>query len=178
MTMLKDPSLGGKNNNLDVSWENKEPTVGTWKGSSWPKLGSREVSLEELTPKHSKYSTASHSLWSELFFLCYILLGQWINSWDKALVAGFLSHLGSTFRASAEVQDAFMTYTVYDDLITIKLIQEACKVLGEYDKGLFWFLRATIRKYNQFPLCGVVLSYKVFVNPELANAEPLLLEEI
>ncbi|ELK15231.1 Guanylate cyclase soluble subunit beta-2 [Pteropus alecto] len=33
-------------------------------------------------------------------------------------------------RASAEVQDAFMTYTVYDDLITIKLVQEACKVLG------------------------------------------------
>ncbi|XP_076401266.1 guanylate cyclase soluble subunit beta-2-like [Peromyscus maniculatus bairdii] len=32
-------------------------------------------------------------------------------------------------RASAEVQDAFMTYTVYDDVITIKLIQEACKVL-------------------------------------------------
>ncbi|XP_071467846.1 guanylate cyclase soluble subunit beta-2-like [Marmota flaviventris] len=33
-------------------------------------------------------------------------------------------------KASAEVQDAFMTYTVYDDIITIKLIQEACKVLG------------------------------------------------
>lgn len=27
------------------------------------------------------------------------------------------------------MQDAFMTYTVYDDSITIKLIQEACKVL-------------------------------------------------
>ncbi|MXQ84736.1 hypothetical protein E5288_WYG016809 [Bos mutus] len=33
-------------------------------------------------------------------------------------------------KASADVQDAFMTYTVYDDVITIKLIQEACKVLG------------------------------------------------
>uniref|UniRef100_A0A8D2CLK4 guanylate cyclase n=1 Tax=Sciurus vulgaris TaxID=55149 RepID=A0A8D2CLK4_SCIVU len=33
-------------------------------------------------------------------------------------------------KTSAEVQDAFMTYTVYDDIITIKLIQEACKVLG------------------------------------------------
>ncbi|XP_075418813.1 guanylate cyclase soluble subunit beta-2-like [Tenrec ecaudatus] len=32
-------------------------------------------------------------------------------------------------KASAEVQDAFMTYTVYDDTITIKLIQEACKFL-------------------------------------------------
>ncbi|KAM5277838.1 guanylate cyclase soluble subunit beta-2-like [Hipposideros larvatus] len=33
-------------------------------------------------------------------------------------------------KAAAEVQDAFMTYTVYDDIITLKLIQEACKVLG------------------------------------------------
>lgn len=137
--MLKDPSLGGKTDNLDISWENTEPTVGTWEGSSWPKLGSREAFLKELTPKHSKYPTASHSLWLELFFLCYMLLGQWINSWDKAPVAGFSLHLGLSFRASAEVQDAFMTYTVYDDLITIKLVQEACKVLGEYEEGLFGF---------------------------------------
>ncbi|XP_045422956.1 guanylate cyclase soluble subunit beta-2-like [Lemur catta] len=34
------------------------------------------------------------------------------------------------YRASAEVQDAFMTYTVYDDTITIKLIQEACKEMN------------------------------------------------
>ncbi|XP_055988690.1 guanylate cyclase soluble subunit beta-2-like [Sorex fumeus] len=33
-------------------------------------------------------------------------------------------------KSSTEVQDAFMTYTVYDDTITINLIQEACKVLG------------------------------------------------
>uniref|UniRef100_A0A8C5XXI8 guanylate cyclase n=1 Tax=Microcebus murinus TaxID=30608 RepID=A0A8C5XXI8_MICMU len=33
-------------------------------------------------------------------------------------------------KASAQVQDTFMTYTVYDDTITIKLIQEACKTLG------------------------------------------------
>uniref|UniRef100_A0A2K5DMW3 guanylate cyclase n=1 Tax=Aotus nancymaae TaxID=37293 RepID=A0A2K5DMW3_AOTNA len=33
-------------------------------------------------------------------------------------------------KTSAEVQDAFMTYTVYDDIITIKLIQEACNILG------------------------------------------------
>ncbi|XP_039770946.1 guanylate cyclase soluble subunit beta-2-like [Ornithorhynchus anatinus] len=33
-------------------------------------------------------------------------------------------------KACAEIQDTFMTYTVYDDLITIKLIQEACKLLG------------------------------------------------
>ena len=42
-----------------------------------------------------------------------------------------------SFRASAEVQDVFMTYTVYDDVITIKLIQEACKVLGK-SKRLVW----------------------------------------
>lgn len=28
-----------------------------------------------------------------------------------------------------------MTYTVYDDVITIKLIQEACKVLGKSEEG-------------------------------------------
>ncbi|KAF4025610.1 hypothetical protein G4228_017704 [Cervus hanglu yarkandensis] len=33
-------------------------------------------------------------------------------------------------KASADMQDTFMTYTVYDDIITIKLIQEACMVLG------------------------------------------------
>uniref|UniRef100_A0A8W4FH93 guanylate cyclase n=2 Tax=Sus scrofa TaxID=9823 RepID=A0A8W4FH93_PIG len=33
-------------------------------------------------------------------------------------------------KARVDVQDAFMTYTVYDDVITIKLIQEACSVLG------------------------------------------------
>lgn len=60
-----------------------------------------------------------------------ILLGQWIYSWGKAPVAGFPLHLDLSFRASAEVQDAFMTYTAYDDIITIKLIQEACKVLGK-----------------------------------------------
>ncbi|XP_036106450.1 guanylate cyclase soluble subunit beta-2-like isoform X1 [Molossus molossus] len=31
---------------------------------------------------------------------------------------------------SAGVQDTFMTYTVYEDIITIKLVQEACKILG------------------------------------------------
>ncbi|XP_024781068.4 guanylate cyclase soluble subunit beta-2 [Pan paniscus] len=34
------------------------------------------------------------------------------------------------WKTSAEVQDAFMTYTMYDDVITIKLIQEACNILG------------------------------------------------
>jgi hypothetical protein len=45
--------------------------------------------------------------------------------------------LDVSFRASAEVQDVFMTYTVYDDTITVKLIQEACKALGK-TKRLVW----------------------------------------
>lgn len=45
-----------------------------------------------------------------------------------------------SFRASAEVQDVFMTYTVYDDVITIKLIQEACKVLGKSKRLVGVFL--------------------------------------
>ncbi|XP_036867475.2 guanylate cyclase soluble subunit beta-2-like isoform X1 [Manis javanica] len=33
-------------------------------------------------------------------------------------------------RASAQVQEGFLTYTVYDDVITMSLIQEACRILG------------------------------------------------
>lgn len=78
------------------------------------------------------------------------LAGSVMYSWGKAPVAGFLLHRDLSFRASAGVQDAFMMYTVYDDIITLKLIQEACKILGEYEKGLFWFPRVAVRKYNQF----------------------------
>lgn len=67
-------------------------------------------------------------------------------SWGKAPAAGFLLDYDLPFRASAEVQDAFMTYTVYDDIITIKLVQEACKILGEYEMELFWFPRFAVRK--------------------------------
>lgn len=59
--------------------------------------------------------------------------------WDKAPAAGFLLHHNLSFRASAALQDAFMTYTVYDDIVTINLIQEACKILGEHEMDLFWF---------------------------------------
>lgn len=52
-----------------------------------------------------------------------------------------------------------MTYTVYDDVITMKLIQEACKVLGEDEGGLLGFLRAAVMKYNQFSSPTVVLFY-------------------
>lgn len=61
--------------------------------------------------------------------------------WGKAPAAGFLLHRNLSFRASTAVQDAFMTYTVYDDIITINLIQEVCKILGEYEMDLFWFPR-------------------------------------
>ncbi len=32
----------------------------------------------------------------------------------------------------AGVQETFMTYEIYDDVITLRLVQEACKMLGEY----------------------------------------------
>lgn len=41
------------------------------------------------------------------------------------------------------MQDAVVMSSVYDD-ISIKLVQEACKDLGERENGLFWFPRAVI----------------------------------
>lgn len=29
------------------------------------------------------------------------------------------------------VQDTFMTYTVYDDILTLSLVEEACSLLGK-----------------------------------------------
>lgn len=62
---------------------------------------------------------------------CCTLLCWWTHSRGQAPVAVFSLHLDLSFRARVDVQDAFMTYTVYDDVITIKLIQEACSVLGK-----------------------------------------------
>uniref|UniRef100_A0A9L0JEW6 guanylate cyclase n=2 Tax=Equus asinus TaxID=9793 RepID=A0A9L0JEW6_EQUAS len=54
-----------------------------------------------------------------------------INTCLQSLVTeNFAEETWEQLKASAEVQDAFMTYTVYDDAITMKLIQEACKALG------------------------------------------------
>lgn len=39
-------------------------------------------------------------------------------------------------RASAQVQEGFLTYTVYDDVITMSLIQEACRILGKSERTL------------------------------------------
>ncbi|XP_051051129.1 guanylate cyclase soluble subunit beta-2 [Phodopus roborovskii] len=53
-----------------------------------------------------------------------------INTCLQSLVTEkFGEETWEKLKVSAEVQDAFMTYTVYDDVITIKLIQEACKAL-------------------------------------------------
>nr|AAI37869.1 Gucy1b2 protein [Mus musculus] len=53
-----------------------------------------------------------------------------INTCLQSLVTEkFGEETWEKLKASAEVQDVFMTYTVYDDTITVKLIQEACKAL-------------------------------------------------
>uniref|UniRef100_A0AAA9TPG3 guanylate cyclase n=1 Tax=Bos taurus TaxID=9913 RepID=A0AAA9TPG3_BOVIN len=62
--------------------------------------------------------------------VCFLKYG-FINTCLQSLVIEkFGEETWEKLKASADVQDAFMTYTVYDDVITIKLIQEACKVLG------------------------------------------------
>lgn len=38
-------------------------------------------------------------------------------------------------RTKAEVQESFMTYEIYDDTLTLRLVQEACKMLGESHLG-------------------------------------------
>ncbi|XP_036154813.1 guanylate cyclase soluble subunit beta-2-like [Myotis myotis] len=60
--------------------------------------------------------------------------GDWYGFINTCLQSLLIEKFGEEtwekLKNSAEVQDAFMTYTVYDDIITIKLIQEACKILG------------------------------------------------
>lgn len=56
--------------------------------------------------------TYSYLLYSQLSF-CFL----WLKSY--------------VLRLLADVQDTFMTYEIYDDIITIRLVQEACKMLGE-----------------------------------------------
>ncbi|XP_023416205.2 guanylate cyclase soluble subunit beta-2-like [Cavia porcellus] len=54
-----------------------------------------------------------------------------INTCLKSLVTEkFGEEMWERLKVSVEVQDVFMTYTVYDDTITMKLIQEASKMLG------------------------------------------------
>nr|XP_035936807.1 guanylate cyclase soluble subunit beta-2-like [Halichoerus grypus] len=61
---------------------------------------------------------------------CSNMYGFIITCLQSLVIEKFGEETWEKLKASAEVQDAFMTYTVYDDIITIKLIQEACKVLG------------------------------------------------
>lgn len=43
----------------------------------------------------------------------------------------------------AGVQDTFMTYEIYDDVITLRLVQEACKMLGEHHCIYIFYLMIT-----------------------------------
>ncbi|XP_019384057.1 PREDICTED: guanylate cyclase soluble subunit beta-2-like [Crocodylus porosus] len=54
-----------------------------------------------------------------------------INTCLKSLVIEkFGDKTWEKLKTQAGIQDTFMTYTVYDDVITFKLIQEACKTLS------------------------------------------------
>ncbi|KAK1802316.1 hypothetical protein P4O66_021980, partial [Electrophorus voltai] len=54
-----------------------------------------------------------------------------INTCLRTLVVDkFGEETWDNLRLSAEVQDTFMTYEIYDDEITLRLVQEACRVLG------------------------------------------------
>ncbi|XP_025026128.1 guanylate cyclase soluble subunit beta-2-like [Python bivittatus] len=53
-----------------------------------------------------------------------------INSCLKSLlVEKFGEETWEKLKTQAGVEDTFMTYTVYDDALTVKLVQEACKML-------------------------------------------------
>ncbi|XP_043927980.1 guanylate cyclase soluble subunit beta-2-like [Protopterus annectens] len=53
-----------------------------------------------------------------------------INTCLKSLVIeNFGEEQWERLRTQAEVQDVFMTYEVYDDVITLRLVQQACKML-------------------------------------------------
>lgn len=51
---------------------------------------------------------------------------------NRGWVLWFVSTNKILPRLMAGVQDTFMTYEIYDDVITLRLVQEACKMLGEY----------------------------------------------
>lgn len=59
----------------------------------------------------------------------------------------------------AGVQETFMTYEIYDDLITLRLVQEACKMLGEHH-FLLKILGVVPCKFKFFlDLCLSVFAY-------------------
>lgn len=69
----------------------------------------------------------------------------------KEIMDGFcgLFQLNKIFpRLMAGVQETFMTYEIYDDDITLRLVQEACKMLGEYH----FVLRSTNHRMPMYPV--------------------------
>lgn len=65
------------------------------------------------------------------------------------------------------VQDTFMTYTVYDDALTLSLVQEACSLLGNISKSLMLCQKLQIifvhyKKSNCAGMWGVSLHQDVF----------------
>ncbi|XP_064413007.1 guanylate cyclase soluble subunit beta-2 [Latimeria chalumnae] len=64
-------------------------------------------------------------------FLAFRLQYGFINTCLKSLVIDkFGEEMWEKLRAQAEVQDTFMTYQVYDDVITLRLVHEACRMLN------------------------------------------------
>ncbi len=61
----------------------------------------------------------------------------------------------------AGVQETFMTYEIYDDAITLRLVQEACKMLGKYN-----FVRCKVGKIiiwspADFYICTLTKKWSV-----------------
>ena len=47
-----------------------------------------------------------------------------------SITLNYTSQHNNGCRDAAEVQDSYMTYEVYKDEITMRLVAEACKLLG------------------------------------------------
>nr|XP_056712866.1 guanylate cyclase soluble subunit beta-2-like [Euleptes europaea] len=76
-------------------------------------------------------STGTFAMFKKALEDCYIdITYGFINNCLKSLlVEKFGEETWEKLRTQAGLQDNFMTYTVYDDGITEKLVQEACKTL-------------------------------------------------
>ncbi|XP_042190318.1 guanylate cyclase soluble subunit beta-2-like [Callorhinchus milii] len=60
-----------------------------------------------------------------------------INTCLKSLVVEkFGEETWEKLRAQADVEDTFMTYQIYDDAITLRLVHEACKILGASSESI------------------------------------------
>ncbi|KAM8977602.1 guanylate cyclase soluble subunit beta-2-like [Pelodytes ibericus] len=71
-----------------------------------------------------------------IFIITSIMYG-FINTCLKSLVTEkFGEDTWEKLTSLAQVQDTFMTYEVYDDVITLRLIKEACKMLDVSEEDL------------------------------------------